>query len=351
MVGVTVTARGGGRIRLLANLVGAAALVVGCSSTHRTSAPAPSGGDPVIAAAGDIACDPTSAQFNGGRGTTADCHENITAAQVLQGHYSAVLALGDTQYECGDAAGYAESYAPSWGQFKAITKPVVGNHEYGTGCHRSDASPFFDYFGAAAHGPGGYYSFDLGAWHLIVLNSECSAGKGVAKVGGCQSGSPQETWLRADLAAHPSACTLAAWHEPRFSSGEHGDAEQMGQIWNDLVAAHADVVLAGHNHDYERFDPIGSTPSLFVAGRKQSSATPPVFQQPDLDPSGIREFVVGTGGKNHYTFPAPPLAGEQVRNGDTYGLLALTLHPTGYDWKFLPEPGHAFTDSGSASCH
>jgi hypothetical protein len=341
--------RGQQKWRLLAGVV---LVLTGCSSPgHRSPGPVAHSGDPVIAAAGDIACGPGSAQFHNGVGTVHDCHETVTAAQVLASHFDAVLALGDTQYECGEASGYAQSYDPSWGKFKSITEPVVGNHEYGTGCHRSDASAYFDYFGASAHGPGGYYSFDLGRWHLIVLNSECSAGKGAAKVGGCQSGSRQEAWLRADLAAHHNTCTLAAWHEPRFSSGEHGDAEQTGQLWNDLVAAHADVVLAGHNHDYERFAALGATPSLFSPGAKRSRTAAPVFQQPALDSTGIREFVVGTGGKNHYSFPSAPLTGEQVRNGDTYGILRLTLHPTGYDWKFLPEPGHTFTDSGAAVCH
>jgi hypothetical protein len=305
----------------------------------------------VIAAAGDIACDPTAPTFNGGAGTKHNCHQNLTADQVLAGKYDAVLALGDTQYECGDPSGYARAYGPSWGKFKAITKPVIGNHEYGKACHRNDANPYFSYFGSAAHGPGGYYSFGVGTWHVIVLNSECNSGKGSAAVGGCQRGSPQETWLRSDLSAHKAACTLAAWHEPRFSSGEHGDAEQTAQLWNDLVAAHADVVLSGHNHDYERFSPIGMTPGLAYTADTRSARQKPIFQQPSGDPNGIREFVVGTGGKNHYKFPAPPLTGEQVRNGDTYGILAMTLHRASYDWKFLAEPGHSFTDSGTGSCH
>lgn len=308
-------------------------------------------GDPVLAAAGDIACDPSSATFQGGHGTRGSCHEAVTAAQVIAGHYAVVLPLGDTQYDCGTDASYRLSYAPTWGRFKTITRPVIGNHEYGKACHRNDASPYFHYFGAAAHGPGGYYSFNLGAWHVIVLNSECSSGRAAGAVGGCQKGSPQERWLRRDLASHSTACTLAAWHEPRFSSGEHGDAEQTATLWNDLVAAHADVVLAGHNHDYERFDPVGVTTALPYQPARPGVTNAPIFQQPVLDPQGIREFVVGTGGKNHYRFPAPPLTGERVRNGETYGLLALTLHRNSYDWRFLPEPGHSFTDHGTAACH
>jgi hypothetical protein len=325
--------------------------VVGCSAGSAEPHLRDGRTDPVIAAAGDIACDPTGAHFAGGQGDKANCHEGLTAEQAVAGHYDAVLALGDTQYECGDVSGYEQSYDPSWGRIKSVTRPVIGNHEYGKACHRNDASPYFDYFGAAANGPGGYYSFDLGTWHLIVLNSECNSGKGASAVGGCGTGSPQETWLRADLAAHPRACTLAAWHEPRFSSGEHGDAEQTSDLWNDLVSAHADVVLAGHNHDYERFDPIGTTPALAYQPDTPDVKAKPVFQQPVADPAGIRSFVVGTGGKNHYGFTAPPLEGEQIRNADTYGLLSLTLHPNGYDWAFLPEPGHSFTDAGSGACH
>jgi hypothetical protein len=349
----SLTRMGCARAWRVPSVVALLALTITGCSVHLGSSPVHQRTDPVIAAAGDIACDPTSAKFNGGEGGKSVCHEAITANLVLDGRYDAVLPLGDDQYECGDAAAFAKSYHPSWGKLKPITRPVIGNHEYGKACHRNDPSGYFDYFGAAASGgPGtGYYSFDLGAWHLIVLNSECTSGKGKYRVGGCQTGSPQESWLRSDLAAHKTACTLVAWHEPRFSSGEHGDAEQMADMWNDLVAAHVDVALAGHNHDYERFDPIGTTPGDPVVAPSPGHTPPPNFQQPVLDPAGIREFVVGTGGKNHYGFSARPLTGERVRNSDTYGLLAMTLHPNGYDWKFVPEPGGTFTDSGSARCN
>jgi hypothetical protein len=169
---------------------------------------------------------------------------------------------------------------------------------------------------------------------VIVLNSECSYGGGA--VGGCGAGSQQEAWLRQDLAAHQAQCSLAYWHEPRFSSGQHGNAVQMTVIWNDLVAAGADVVLSGHNHVYERFDPIGIS-----------------YASPTPDPGGIREFVVGTGGKNLSAFGSvPPLVGEVVRNDDTYGVLGLTLRAGSYDWRFLPlDGGGGFTDSGSGDCH
>jgi hypothetical protein len=269
------------------------------------------GADPVIAAAGDIACDPTRTA-----GAPANCDQAATAQQVVNLNPDAVLALGDNQYESNTANQYASVYNTTWGRFKAKIKPAIGNHEYLT----AGATGYFGYFGAAAGDPAkGYYSYDLGAWHLISLNSECS------HVGGCASGNPQEAWLRADLAAHPNACTLAYWHEPRFSNGQHGNATQMTTIWNDLVAGHADIVLSGHNHDYERYAPMD--------GSGARSAT------------GVAEWVVGTGGKNHYAISAAPLAGEIVSNDKTFGILKLVLHPTSYDWQFLPAPGYSFTDS------
>ena len=286
--------------------------------------------DPVIAAAGDIACDPGSSNFSNGLGTKGNCAQGATAA-LLRPDLSAVLTLGDTQYEDNQYSKYLQSFDVSWGRFKSLIRPAIGNHEYLT----PGASGYFQYFGSAAGDPSrGYYSYNLGRWHLISLNSECG------HIGGCGPGSPQETWLRADLVAHPARCTLAYWHEPRFSSGEHGDAQQMATLWNDLAAARADIVLSAHNHDYERFDPLGPAP--------QSSSK---YQDPNPAPDGMREFVVGTGGRNHYNFPQSPLAGEIVRNADTYGVLELTLHPTGYDWRFVPAAGGSFTDSGSGSCN
>ncbi len=193
--------------------------------------------------------------------------------------------------------------------------PAIGNHEYLT----SGAAGYFGYFGVPA-----YYAFNLGDWHLISLDSECS------HVGGCQAGSPQELWLKANLAAYPTVCTLVYWHEPRWSSGEHHDATQMAAIWADLVAAHVDVVLSGHNHDYERFVPLNA------------------LGQPSA--AGVTEFVVGTGGKNHYGFVAAPLTGEVVRNDASFGVIEMSLAPTSYSWRFVPAPGYSFTDSGTANC-
>jgi acid phosphatase type 7 len=244
-----------------------------------------------------------------------------TSNLLTSGPLAAVLTLGDNQYEDNAYSKYQVSYHPSWGRVKSLIRPGIGNHEYLT----ASAAGYFQYFGAAAGDPSkGYYSFDVGSWHLIALNSNCS------QVGGCGSGSPQEQWLRADLAAHSNACTLAYWHHPRWSSGQHGSNTSYNAFWQDLYAAHADVVLNGHDHDYERFAPQAPDGSGNV--------------------NGLREFVVGTGGKNHYGFTTVQ-PNSEVRNSDTYGVLKLTLHPTSYDWRFIPVAGRSFADSGTTSCH
>jgi hypothetical protein len=264
-----------------------------------------------IAAAGDIACDPSA-----NTGAPQDCDQAATADLIGGLHPTAVLPLGDIQYEDGTLAAFQAVYGPTWGKYLPITFPAVGNHEYLT----AGASGYFGYFRVPA-----YYSYNLGNWHLISLDSECS------QVGGCGAGSAQETWLRANLKANPTQCTLAYWHEPMWSSGEWGDATQMSDIWADLVAANVDVVLTGHNHDYERFVPLDA------AG------------QPN--PLGVTEFVVGTGGKNHTGFVEAPLTGEVVRDDSSFGVISMTLKPTSYSWRFVPAPGYSFTDSGSANCH
>jgi Predicted phosphohydrolases len=209
----------------------------------------------VIAAAGDIACDPSNSNFNGGQGKSGACQQLATATVLQQINPVAVLALGDNQYYCGGYQAFLNSYALSWGQLLSKTYPSVGNHEYltsgGTGCDSSNqnAAGYWRYYaGAADEGNAGqgWYSFDVGSWHLIALNSNCS------QAGGCGTGSPQYNWLAADLAAHPHQCLLAYWHIPLFSSG--GRANQNSHsFWNLLYAAHADVVLNGHDHIYERF--------------------------------------------------------------------------------------------------
>ena len=353
----------GGFVAVAIVLVGSQVLhqyVVGASTSPKTDETY------VVAAAGDIACSAfppaDRAKKTSDRklptkdaGVPADgrpahsCAAKGTADLLRSLKPTAVLPLGDLQYECGTEQDFANSYAPTWGQYLPISHPVIGNREYGRACGREDASGYFKYFGqAAGQNQKGWYSFDLGPWHLIALNSECSYGRGTQKVNGCATGSEQERWLKSDLAAHPNLCTLAYWHEPRFSSGQHGDAVQMADIWNDLVAAHVDVVLAGHNHVYERFEPIGVTPPP-PAGRRAAGAA--VFQDPILDPQGIQQFVVGTGGKNHNPFKRPPLRGESVRNDTTFGVLALTLTSSRYEWKFVPVKGGTFQDQGKAACH
>jgi chitodextrinase len=262
--------------------------------------PPPSSSDPVVTAAGDICGSPT------------DCAP--TAALLDSIGPTRVLTLGDNAYADGTSSEYANYYDPNWGRKKSITSPAPGNHDY----HTSGGAGYFGYFGSQAPAP--YYSFNLGSWHLISLDGEIDV----------SAGSAQETWLKSDLAANAGKCTLAYWHEPRFSSGaEHGSDSGFDPFWRDLYAAGADIVLNGHDHEYERFAP------------QNPSGAP--------DPKGIREFVVGTGGSSHYNF-ASPVSNSEVRDNTSFGVLKLTLHPGSYDWQFVPIAGASFTDSGSGSC-
>jgi hypothetical protein len=233
-----------------------------------------------------------------------------------------VATFGDNAYDAGTSTEYASCYDPTWGRHRSRTRPAPGNHEYET----AGATGYFGYFGSAAGDPArGYYSYELGAWHIIVLNSNCSF------VGGCNSGSPQDNWLKADLAQHRSACALAYWHHPRFSSSAvHGSDPMMQDLWQTLVDGGADLVLEGHDHLYERFA------SLAADGH--------------ADPHGLRSFVVGTGGRSLYSF-AQPVAGSEVRDASSYGVIKLTLEADRYSWQFLPAAGSTFTDSGSDICH
>jgi hypothetical protein len=284
-------------------------------------APAPATG-PVVVAAGDIACDPLDPRFRDGGGTAQGCHMRATGELLGDRRPGAVLALGDLQYGARGLADYRASYAPAWGQARAVTRPVPGDEDY----DNADAAGYFGYFGAAAGRPRqGWYSFDLGGWHLVALNSNCH------RVGGCAAGSPQERWLRADLAAHRTRCTLAFWHHPRFGSNDAGVDASLLAFWRDLYAAGAELVLNGHNHFYERFAPQDP------AGRPDRSR-------------GIREFIVGTGGQQHHPISAPA-PNSQRRDHTSFGVLQLTLRPGGYDWEFVPETGGAFSDSGSGTCH
>ena len=265
------------------------------------------GEDPVLVGAGDI----------------ASCHgtgdeQTVLLLDTIAG---TVFTLGDNAYESGTAVEFADCYGPSWGRHLARTRPTPGNHDYRT----AGAAGYFAYFGdRAGASASGYYSYDIGAWHVVVLNSNC------VEASGCDVGSPQLDWLRHDLDAHPTRCTLAYWHHPRFSSGRHGDNAFMQPIWSLLVDYGVDLALTGHDHDYERFAPLNA------AGQ--------------VDPNGMRQFVVGTGGRSLRPVVAA-LPGSEVRSGDAYGVLKLTLHPDGYDWAFIPVAGATFTDAGSGRCH
>jgi hypothetical protein len=270
-----------------------------------TASPTPA----VLIAAGDVAgCD------SSGDEATAD---------LIDGLPGTVAMLGDSAYDAGTPKEFADCYDPTWGRFKDRTRPAVGNHEYLT----AGASGYFDYFGAAAGESGkGYYSYELGAWHIVVLNSMCW------EVGGCAEDDPQAEWLRADLAAHPALCTLAYWHFPRYSTGPHGNSDVVDHYWDELYGAGAEVLLTGHDHHYERFAPLDDQ------GRE------------DMD-RGLREFVVGTGGFSHYPFPAPPAPGSEVRDSTAFGVLVLRLYEDRYEWEFVPIEGKTFTDSGAGACH
>lgn len=256
-----------------------------------------------------------------GAGDIADCGADgdEQTASLLDSIPGTVFTAGDNAYRSGTDSEFARCYAPSWGRHKARTRPAPGNHDFRT----AEGAPYFAYYGVQAGDSGlGYYSYDLGAWHLISLNSNINM----------KAGSPQERWLRADLAATAARCVLAYWHHPRFSSGtEHGNAAKTAPLWQALYDHGADVVLGGHEHNYERFAP-----------QTASGAADPA--------RGMREFVVGTGGADHYPF-GPPIANSEVRNGDTWGVLKLTLEPDAYRWQFIPVRRGTFSDSGSAMCH
>ncbi len=258
-------------------------------------------GDPVVTAVGDIC------------GTPTDCVGTARLVSVIDP--ARVLTLGDNEQTEGTLAEYRSHYAPNWGRLLAKTSPAPGNHEYLT----PGASGYFAYFGSRAPGP--YYSFNLGSWHIVSLDSEIAVGPG----------SPQEQWFRADLAAHPNLCTLAYWHKPRWSSGHFGPIVKMDQMWRDAYAGGVDLVLSGHDHIYERFAPQSATGALDQA-------------------HGVRQFVVGTGGWAHGQI-SHVQPNSETRGVGVYGVLKLTLHPTSYSWAYVPVQPSTFTDSGSTACH
>jgi hypothetical protein len=298
-----------------ASLSAIALLLAACAALNPTSAASPvdargSAAAVRIAAAGDIACEP-------GFDVTADtCQHKATAALIKRRGAAAVLPLGDIQYEVGALSAYRQVYDRTWGAFNPKVYPVPGNHEYNT----DKAAGYFDYFGARAHSSRsrGYYAYNLGAWRLYALNSNCSEIDCTA----------QARWLRNDLAARPHRCVLGYMHHPRYSSGAHGSITSVTPLWKPLFNRGAEVVLSGHDHAYERFgrmDPYGGV----ISG-------------------GIRSFVVGTGGKSLYDFGSPE-TGSRVRYNGSAGVLFMTLRDGSYSWVFKGFRGRTW-DSGSSSC-
>ena len=256
-----------------------------------------------------------------GAGDIADCGTSgdEATADLLDGIAGTVFTAGDNAYNNGSATDFAQCYEPTWGRHKARTRPSPGNHDYRT----ADASGYFAYYGSNAGPPSlGYYSYDLGNWHIISLNSNISM----------SAGSTQEQWLRADLAASSKPCTLAYWHHPRFSSGSHhGSSTESQPLWQALYDDGSEIVISGHEHNYERFAPQTPTGTADATG-------------------GIREFVVGTGGTDFYP-SGTPIGNSEVRSTGVWGVLKLTLSSNAYTWQFVPVAGQSFTDSGTTSCH
>jgi len=290
-----------GALALVAPLVWTA---VQCGGSGGPAAPSPGAGPPaILVGAGDIAdCGPGAAM----------------TARLLDAVGGTIFTAGDNAYPSGSPAEFAACFAPTWGRHLERTRPSPGNHEYLT----AGAAGYFEYFGDRAGPAGrGYYSFDLGAWHIVSLNSNVSVA----------AGSEQDRWLAADLAASPRRCVLAFWHHPRFSSGSHGSDASLTDLWRTLYDARADLVVNGHDHTYERFAP--QTPS----------------GAPDAT-RGIREFVVGTGGaESLYPFVRIE-PNSEVRYNGGWGVLKLSLDETGYAWTFIPAEGAAFADSGTGVC-
>jgi acid phosphatase type 7 len=279
-------------------------------------------GDPVLVGAGDIA--------------SGETDEDAATARLIRDIPGTVFAVGDVVYESGSIEDFERYYHPTWGTEKARTKPSPGNHEYVGGDPKQYGRGYFDYFGAvAAEDNGGSYSYNLGEWHVVSLNTgQCYGEKeGDGSFPNCGPGDPMIEWLERDLAANDARCTLAYFHHARWSSGiEHGNEPGYTKaIWNTLYEHRADVAVSGHDHDYERFAPQDTEGNLD-------------------EERGIRQFVVGTGGRSLREF-GKTKANSEVHSYNTYGVIKFTLHPDGYDWEFMPVEGGAFKDAGSDQCH
>jgi hypothetical protein len=308
-VGVGGRTTGGGRPAMTPSIAGS----VSPRSPIASATPSPSGDvapDPVLVGAGDIA--------------SCDTDDDEATARLIDGIAGTVFTAGDNAYEDGTLEQFRDCYGPTWGRFLGRTRAAVGNHDWQT----KDAAGYRAYFGAAATGAEGrtWYSYELGTWHVIVLDSDC------ADVGGCGPDSEQGRWLAADLATSSARCTLTIWHHPRFSSGsEHGDDARVAPFWDRLYAAGVDVVVNGHDHDYERFGPQNP------AGQEDRER-------------GIREFVVGTGGVGFRPFARTARPNSELRIAGYPGVIRFVLHKAGYDWTWLPTAAD-FSDTGTASCH
>jgi len=300
--------------------------VMGCSTAQarvpaEEQSPQGTADSVFVLATGDIVC---GTQTPGG----IPCYSPRTAALVKRLQPAALLLMGDLQYETGSADDFSAFFDPQFGEFKAITYPVPGNHEYFT----PGAAGYFDYFNGVGADSGragsrrrGYYSFNLGAWHVVALNSNC------VEIGGCGARSQQANWLRADLVAHKSKCTLVFAHSARFSSGEHGNDELLRDLWQIMYDGGVDVYLSGHEHTYERFRPQDA--------RGQSD-----------EKRGIRAFIVGTGGKGLGRLLRPK-PNSEILDNSSIGVLSLTLRAEDFSWRFFAVDDLPLDDTGSASCH
>lgn len=273
-------------------------------SAQQEPPPAAAEDEFVLVGAGDIA----KCEILGGA---------VATARLLDKIPGTVFTVGDHAYPDGTEEQFAKCYTTTWGRHKARTRPAPGNHDM----HTSDGKPYYEYFGELAGPPGlGYYSYDLGQWHIIALNSTIAI----------DAKSPQGKWLAEDLKANPRDCILAYWHSPLFSSGPHGSDRKLLDAWKILYEAGTDIVLNGHDHTYERFAPMDPSGKA--------------------DPErGIRQFVIGTGGGGVYKFKRPA-ANSEVRDNSTYGVLKLTLGPGRYAWEFVPVTSQSFNDAGTGTC-
>lgn len=310
----------------------AAGLALGLVLMAAWAAASPAPAAPLLAAAGDIACDPGDPYFNHGMGTARHCRQ-LATSRLLRGA-DAVVPLGDTQGGHANFRNLSRSYDRSWGRYLRITRPVIGNHEYGPP-HDPDlgAGGYWRYFGERRAGPRGqgWYSFDIGSWHVVGLNSLClESGRPrfMQRKVGCGEGSPQLDWLRQDLALNRHRCILASWHHPRFTSASESSWDEVTPLWTALQDAGADVVLSAHQHTYERF-------ARQLADGTRSS-------------TGIRQFVVGTGGKSLGSFRSvKPNSQKRLLR---LGVLRLRLRATNYQWKFVGSAAEKVHDRGKASC-